>query len=121
MRISVRTRRFRFSTSRPAPISILEAARAKAQQWHIPKACTVEELLADESIEFVVNLTIPRAHGQIMADCLRHGKSVYTEKPFTVTRDEARQTLALAGRIAACAWAARPTRFWAARTRPAAH
>ena len=74
----------------------LEAARAKALQWHIPKACSVEDLLTDESIEFIVNLTIPRAHGQVMADCLRHGKSVYTEKPFTVTREEARQTLALA-------------------------
>ena len=73
-----------------------EAARAKAQQWNIPRACPVEELLDDESIGFVVNLTIPRAHGPVILDCLRRGKSVYTEKPLTVTREEARQTLTLA-------------------------
>jgi predicted dehydrogenase len=28
----------------------MDAARAKAEQWHIPKACSVDELLADEEI-----------------------------------------------------------------------
>jgi len=67
----------------------LDAAKSKAEQWHIPKACSVDELLADDSIEFVINLTIPQAHGPVMLRCLEAGKSVYTEKPFTVTREEA--------------------------------
>ncbi len=74
----------------------LEAARAKAEEWNIPKACSVEELLADPQIEFVINLTIPQAHGPVMLQCLEAGKSVYTEKPFTVTREEAQQIMALA-------------------------
>jgi predicted dehydrogenase len=74
----------------------LDAARAKAEQWNIPKACSVDELLADEEIEFVINLTIPAAHGPIMLRCLEAGKSVYTEKPFTVTREEARRVIDLA-------------------------
>ena len=74
----------------------LEAAREKAQKWDIAKACSVEELLADDSIEFVINLTIPQAHGPVMLSCLEAGKSVYTEKPFTVTRDEAQKINALA-------------------------
>lgn len=74
----------------------VETARAKAQEWNIAKACTVEELLADEEIEFVINLTIPQAHGPVMLQCLEAGKSVYTEKPFTVTRGEAQQIMALA-------------------------
>lgn len=74
----------------------LDAARAKADEWQIPKACSVEELLADEEIEFVINLTIPQAHGPIMMQCLEAGKSVYTEKPFTVTRREAQEIMALA-------------------------
>ena len=73
-----------------------DAARAKAEQWDIPKACGVEELLQDDDIEFVINLTIPAAHGPVMLQCLEAGKSVYTEKPFTVTRDEAQKIMALA-------------------------
>ena len=72
------------------------AARAKAQQWNIPRACGVDELLADEKIAFVVNLTIPLAHEQVLLACLQAGKHVYTEKPFTVTREGARQVMARA-------------------------
>jgi predicted dehydrogenase len=74
----------------------LEAARAKAEQWSIAKACSVDELLADPEIDFVINLTIPQAHGPVMLQCLEAGKSVYTEKPFTVTREEAQKIIALA-------------------------
>ncbi|HEX8463136.1 MAG TPA: Gfo/Idh/MocA family oxidoreductase [Abditibacterium sp.] len=74
----------------------LDAAKTKAQKWEIPRACSVDELLADEEISFVINLTIPQAHGPVMLRCLEHGKSVYTEKPFTVTREEAQKIIALA-------------------------
>ena len=37
----------------------LARAKARAAEFHIPKACSVEELLADPEIEIVVNLTIP--------------------------------------------------------------
>ena len=74
----------------------LEAAKSKAEQWNIPRACSVDELLADEEISFVINLTIPAAHGDVMLRCLEAGKSVYTEKPFTVTREEAQKIIALA-------------------------
>ncbi len=74
----------------------LEAAAAKAKQWNIARSCSVDELLADTEIEFVINLTIPQAHGPVMLRCLEAGKSVYTEKPFTVTREEAQKIIALA-------------------------
>ncbi len=74
----------------------LDAAKAKAEQWNIPKACFVDELLADPEIGFVINLTIPAAHGPIMMRCLENGKSVYNEKPFTITREEAQKAIALA-------------------------
>jgi predicted dehydrogenase len=74
----------------------VERAKAKAEEYGIPKACSVEELLADPEIGFVINLTIPQAHGPVMLQCLRNGKSVYTEKPFTVTREEAQEIIALA-------------------------
>ena len=43
-------------------------AREKAKKYGVPKACSLEDLLADSEIEIVVNLTIPEAH----ADMGRH-------------------------------------------------
>ena len=42
----------------------LDVARAKAaaEKYGIPKACSVDELLADPSIEILLNLTIPASH-----------------------------------------------------------
>ena len=40
----------------------VERARARAAEYNVPRACTVEELLADPAVELVINLTIPAAH-----------------------------------------------------------
>lgn len=74
----------------------VERAQAKAQEFDIARGCSVNELLADEEIAFVINLTIPQAHGPIMLRALESGKSVYNEKPFTVTREEAQRAIDLA-------------------------
>lgn len=74
----------------------LERAKASAAEYGIAKPCSVDELLADPEIGFVINLTIPQAHGPITQAALQNGKSVYNEKPFTVTREEAKQAIALA-------------------------
>lgn len=71
-------------------------ARAQAEKFGVPKACSVEELLADPAIEIVVNLTIPHAHGAVGLAVLEAGKSVYNEKPLAIERDQARRMLALA-------------------------
>jgi len=70
-----------------------ERAKAKAEQYQIPKACTPEELLADPEIEIVVNLTVPKAHFEVSLAALEAGKSVYSEKPLAVTREEGRRLL----------------------------
>lgn len=70
-----------------------ERAQAKAAQYHIPRVCSPEELLADQEIDLVVNLTTPEAHAEIGMAALHAGKSLYTEKPLTVSREEARQLL----------------------------
>ncbi len=74
----------------------LEAAQAQAERFQIPTVCTVDELLADPTIELVLNLTTPDAHGTIALAALAAGKSVYNEKPLAMTRAEAQQMLALA-------------------------
>ena len=75
---------------------IPERAKEKAAKYGIPKACSVKQLLADKDIEIVVNLTIPKAHGEVALAALEAGKSVYNEKPLAVTREDGRKTLEIA-------------------------
>src|SRR5437763_548180 len=63
----------------------LERAKAVARQWNIPKACSVEELLADPEIQIVINLTIPKAHVPVSEAAVEAGKHVYSEKHLVVT------------------------------------
>jgi len=73
-----------------------ERAKAKAEEFNIPRACTVDELLADPDIEIVVNLTVPKVHAEIAMAALEAGKHAYSEKPFAVTREDGQKLLALA-------------------------
>ena len=84
----------------------LEAAQARAQEYGVPRACTVDELLADPEIEIVLNLTPHLAHGKVGIAALEAGKSIYNEKPMAVYREEGQKMLALAkskGRRIGCA------------------
>jgi predicted dehydrogenase len=71
----------------------LERAQERAQEFHIPRACTVAELLADPEIELVINLTIPAAHAEIGLAALEAGKCVYNEKPLAIVRKDAQRML----------------------------
>ncbi len=74
---------------------IMERAKERAAKYDL-RACTVEELLADPTIDLVLNLTIPKAHAEIARRALEAGKSVYNEKPLALDRAEAQDLLALA-------------------------
>jgi predicted dehydrogenase len=78
-----------------ADLDVTRAA-AKAQKWGIPTACSVDALLQNHKIGCVINLTIPRAHAAVARRCLEAGKSTYSEKPFALTREEARGLMELA-------------------------
>jgi len=75
---------------------IEERAQEKAEKHGVSRALSVEKLLADKSIDLVVNLTIPKAHAEVARAALKAGKSVYNEKPLTVAREDARQLIRLA-------------------------
>lgn len=75
-----------------------ERARERATEFGVPRALSVADLLADPEIQIVVNLTIPRAHGEVGLAALAAGKSVYNEKPLAVTREDARRMLEVAAR-----------------------
>ncbi len=60
---------------------------------------TVDELLARDEIDVVLNLTPPFAHAQVILAALTAGKHVYTEKTLTTTLDEAYEVVAEADRL----------------------
>lgn len=72
---------------------IRERAKAKAREHNIGKVLPPERLLDDPDVQIVINLTVPRAHGEIALAALGAGKHVYNEKPIAVERDEARRLL----------------------------
>lgn len=72
------------------------AADAKAKEFRVPRVCTVDELLADPSVELILNLTVPRAHAPVALAALNAGKHTYCEKPLGISRDEGKQILAAA-------------------------
>jgi predicted dehydrogenase len=83
-----------------------ELAQQRAEEFNIPRACTVDQLLADPEIEIVLNLTTPKAHAALNLQALAAGKHVYTEKPFALTYEDADSVLMLArskGLLVGCA------------------
>ena len=72
-----------------------EAAIRTAERFGL-QAMTPEELLADESIELVVNLTPGSAHYETNKQLLKAGKHVYCEKILTLELDEAKELMVLA-------------------------
>ncbi|HZJ09616.1 MAG TPA: Gfo/Idh/MocA family oxidoreductase [Trueperaceae bacterium] len=82
-----------------------ERAAAKAEA-HGVQATTVTELLADDAIDVVVNLTVPAAHAAVSRAVLGAGKHVYSEKPLATSREDGKAILALAaarGLLVGCA------------------
>ncbi|NQW90601.1 Gfo/Idh/MocA family oxidoreductase [Curtobacterium sp. VKM Ac-2861] len=67
----------------------LPRAAAQAEKWGVAGSGTVEELLADDDIEIVVNLTIPAAHVEVALQVLAAGKHVWGEKPYALDRESA--------------------------------
>jgi predicted dehydrogenase len=84
----------------------LERAAAQAEAYGVPASGTVDELLAREDIEVVVNLTIPAAHTEVGRRIIAAGKHVWSEKPVALDHASAAELLAAAeaaGLRVACA------------------
>ncbi|MBN8951598.1 MULTISPECIES: Gfo/Idh/MocA family oxidoreductase [unclassified Rhizobium] len=65
----------------------MEAARARAEEYKV-KAQTIDELLANDELDVIVNLTIPDAHFPVSKRILEAGKHVYSEKPLVLTLEQ---------------------------------
>jgi predicted dehydrogenase len=71
----------------------LERAAARAKKYSVASSGSVEDLLANEDVEIVVNLTIPASHAEVDLRCIAAGKHVWSEKPYAVTLDEAKSVM----------------------------
>ena len=64
-----------------------DAANDRGREFGI-QVLSIEDLLASDEIDIVVNLTVPDAHYSVSKEILGAGKHVYTEKPLTLTLEE---------------------------------
>ncbi len=70
-----------------------ERAKAAAKKFGIARVITVKEMMKDDSIQIILNLTVPKAHVPVGLEAIKHGKHMYAEKPLGVNRDEGRELI----------------------------
>lgn len=62
-----------------------ERAQAFATEHGI-QAYTVDDMLASDDIDIIINLTIPAAHAEVSLQIIEAGKHAYCEKPLALNR-----------------------------------
>ncbi|CDZ61337.1 Gfo/Idh/MocA family protein [Neorhizobium galegae] len=72
-----------------------QAAQTRAEEYGV-KAQSIEQMLANDELDVIVNLTIPAAHFAVSKAILEAGKHVYSEKPLVITLEEGKALQALA-------------------------
>lgn len=60
------------------------------------KALSVNELLNDNEVEIILNLTVPKAHYKVAKSALKHNKHVYSEKPIAINLNDGKKLLKIA-------------------------
>ena len=70
-----------------------ERAANQAKKWDVPASGSLDELLGNDQIQLVINLTIPAAHVPVTLSALNSGKHVWSEKPMALDRAGAAQLL----------------------------
>jgi predicted dehydrogenase len=73
-----------------------ERAAAFAQAHSCRVQPTLDDLVADNAVDIVVNLTVHQAHYKVTKRALEAGRHVYSEKPLALRSSEARELVELA-------------------------
>lgn len=74
----------------------VELAQKLASEFGVKKAYTPEELLHDDEILIVINLTPPQFHVAMDKKIIAAGKHLFSEKPFAPSLKDAKEVLDLA-------------------------
>ena len=73
-------------------------AATKTSKKHNITLSSVDEIILDDNIDIILNLTNPQAHYDVTKKALEKDKHVYCEKPMSVKFKDARELLDLANR-----------------------
>jgi len=74
------------------PVRLAAFAESHAVRGHP----SLDDLLADDHVDIVVNLTVHHAHYEVTKRALDAGRHVYSEKPLALRTEEARELAELA-------------------------
>jgi len=61
------------------------------------RSMSVDDLLGDNTIDLVVNLTVPSAHFEVTRNAVLAGKHVYSEKPYVLSLEQGTELRNLSG------------------------
>ena len=64
-----------------------DLADKKSTQYNV-KSESVDDLFKNDSIDLILNLTIPSAHKEIITRSLENGKHCFSEKPLAINIEE---------------------------------
>ena len=73
-----------------------ERAEELAAKYGLHAYAGLEEMLQDERVQLIVNLTIHHAHYAVTRRCLEAGRHVYSEKPLAMSHEQAQELVDLA-------------------------
>ncbi len=65
----------------------IEAAKNSGEKYNV-KTFSVDDILANDDIDLIINLTIPTAHKEIIIKSLNAGKHCFSEKPLAMNFNE---------------------------------
>ncbi|WP_165221265.1 Gfo/Idh/MocA family protein [Affinirhizobium pseudoryzae] len=71
------------------------ATQLRAEEYGV-KAQSVDDLLKNDDLDVIVNLTIPATHFSVSKAILEAGKHVYSEKPLVLSLEEGEELRSLA-------------------------
>ncbi len=73
-----------------------ERADELAGKYGFQTYAGLEEMLEDDRVQLIVNLTIHHAHYEVTRRCLEAGRHVYSEKPLAMSHKQAQELVDLA-------------------------
>jgi len=73
----------------------LDRAKAVGAEYGV-FGMSVEDLLARDDVDLILNLTVPKAHAEVACKAVEAGKHVYNEKPLTISREDGQKLLKMA-------------------------